>query len=1550
VIRNIIVFILSFLIQADLFAQSSPGFTYQGVAIDQSQLPVKSKKISLRVSVLSESAIGNTVFTETHGPTTDAYGQFSINVGAGAVVNGNITQLQWDRTNYFLKIEADIIGGTNYTLIGVSQIYPVPYALNAYSAGSTLKKLDSLKSEASILKILKRNDSLLLNNATTGIYIQTVDSLSRLLDQVKKLQQKKLNYDSIITVLNKKIDSVGTLIQWQNTTSIKSATPPSTLKNGLIAYYPFNGNANDSSGNNNHGTVNGASLTKDRFGNDNNAYSFDGTNDYIKTTFNLLEKNTARSVSVWFKTSQLHTQVSYPGFPNDQMCLISYGSPQPGGMFDCSLNYNCEGVTLDINNGVFTRPAKTTDNIWHNLIFVSSGPSNQSVDIYYDGLKLNSSNYCLGPGTQNINTGNTLPMTIGSYANETSRFFKGMLDDIRIYNRSLDSNEVVNLYNLEKPSLTAGLVAYYPFNGNANDSSGNGIHGTVNGATPTTDRFGKSNSAYLFKNNYILIPNNKKFETKNYSVSFWASTVSSVRMNPLVKTIYQNANQEQFAFAFNFNNEGVTFSTKYGTECTPGIGWQNNGDVKKYNDGIFHQYTGTVDGNKIRFYVDGKLIKTIIGPNDSSSACFGGDIQVGRNWQIDDTYFDGKIDDIRIYNRALDSTEVVSLYNTEKPSSLTSGLVAYYPFNGNASDSSGNGLNGNVNGAQLTTDRFGKANAAYLFNGVTDKIVVPNSSKLSFQTENKMSLSYWVTIQSLDATKISFIVTKQTGSGDSQDGWNSGIETSKVITVRIQNGSGTPSSFLFSNSKDSISIGKTYHIVQVIDNGTILVYINGSLSSKVTGATGILGDNSSDMYIGMPTWSAGNAKGFNGIIDDIRIYNRPLDSSEVANLYNAEKPSNLTSGLVAYYPFNGNANDESGNSNNGIINGATLSSDRFGNANKSYYFSNSFIRMPNPGPLGTSQRTISFWSKTVSNYTGNGFIVSYGSNNSGGSEFGVRVDNLCGNAPNVDINLSTVSYKSSQPISNNEWHHYTVTYNPTDGPLVTNIKYYVDGNLVKTSCAASGTSQYQINTINEEPLTIGRWCDLTNTQGGGYFFNGNIDDIRIYNRALDSIEVNNLYNSEKPSLTSGLVAYYPFTGNANDSSGNGYNGVVSGATLAADRHGTPNAAYQFNGSSFISAAIAKLPIGVTDRTISFWAKQTAQSTNTIKSGSVFHYGNISTNNRFSCLYWPETPVTILQINDVCTICQNSVVVQDQATAINSWNQVVITVSNKRVICYVNGKKFYYGERTSMNTALTDFIIGKAVDSHEGGEYFRGLIDDIRIYSRSLDSLEIINLYNLEKPINLNAGLVAYYPFTGNANDSSGNNNNGVVTGATLTSDRFNSANSAYNFNGSSNYITVKNSSSISIQSKFSTSVWVLMDGGGCNPRVFEINENLNSCGGYVLAVNGTSNSNRTIHAAGFGSCTKATGFNPSNQISSLKWNHLAYTVDGVTGLGKFYINGELVQTVNGSPISNFSYNNNNLTIGNINSGRCDWWGGKIDDLRLYNRVLNDTEISYLSQH
>ena len=80
------------------------------------------------------------------------------------------------------------------------------------------------------------------------------------------------------------------------------------------------------------------------------------------------------------------------------------------------------------------------------------------------------------------------------------------------------------------------------------------------------------------------------------------------------------------------------------------------------------------------------------------------------------------------------------------------------------------------------------------------------------------------------------------------------------------------------------------------------------------------------------------------------------------------------------------------------------------------------------------------------------------------------------------------------------------------------------------------------------------------------------------------------------------------------------------------------------------------------------------------------------------------------------------------------------------------------------------------------------------------------------PNNLQSGLVAYFPFCGNANDQSANLNNGIVNGPTLTSDRFGNANSAYEFDGSNDYISIPYSSSIGISNTYSISVWFLMTG------------------------------------------------------------------------------------------------------------------------------------------
>ncbi len=75
-------------------------------------------------------------------------------------------------------------------------------------------------------------------------------------------------------------------------------------------------------------------------------------------------------------------------------------------------------------------------------------------------------------------------------------------------------------------ALTDGLMAYYPFNGNANDESGNGNNGTVNGATLTTDRFGDTDSAYSFNESYIAVPDNPSLFSDNLTTSWWVNIES----------------------------------------------------------------------------------------------------------------------------------------------------------------------------------------------------------------------------------------------------------------------------------------------------------------------------------------------------------------------------------------------------------------------------------------------------------------------------------------------------------------------------------------------------------------------------------------------------------------------------------------------------------------------------------------------------------------------------------------------------------------------------------------------------------------------------------------------------------------------------------------------------------------------------------------------------------------------------------------------------------------------------------------------------------------
>lgn len=215
--------------------------------------------------------------------------------------------------------------------------------------------------------------------------------------------------------------------------------------------------------------------------------------------------------------------------------------------------------------------------------------------------------------------------------------------------------------------------------------------------------------------------------------------------------------------------------------------------------------------------------------------------------------------------------------------------------------------------------------------------------------------------------------------------------------------------------------------------------------------------------------------------------------SNTRRLYKKPASSIPTDGLVAYYPFNGNANDESGNGHNGTVTGATLTTDRKGNANSAYHFNtNQYINTGANIPTAinsTAKLTISAWVKTSSSSDFHSIIVS---RNGTGNIIGLSIPNqfyaqLANNSGNWYYTVSPSSY------NNGSWHHIVMTYN---GSV---LSLYIDGNLI-----ASNT--FNINLIVSQSFYIGY-----DTAFGRYMV-GDIDDIRIYNRALTQSEVTLLYN------------------------------------------------------------------------------------------------------------------------------------------------------------------------------------------------------------------------------------------------------------------------------------------------------------------------------------------------------------------------------------------------------------------------------------------------------
>jgi hypothetical protein len=391
----------------------------------------------------------------------------------------------------------------------------------------------------------------------------------------------------------------------------------------------------------------------------------------------------------------------------------------------------------------------------------------------------------------------------------------------------------------------------------------------------------------------------------------------------------------------------------------------------------------------------------------------------------------------------------------------------------------------------------------------------------------------------------------------------------------------------------------------------------------------------------------------------------------------------MPSGLVRQYSFTSGSLLDQNNTNALTPSGSPASvigSD--GDTSSAYLFNGSTEYLSGSAahlPLGASPRTLCAWINP-SSYPTLKMIVSYGSPGTISASIG-----LAFGSNNVGFVGWANDYMPTYKVPLNTWTHICGTYTGTTATI------YVNGSSI-------GSSPYTLNTIAGN-FFIANWVDLTG------HFPGKIDNVQIYNKALNDSEIRNI----SIRISAGLMAMFDFQGDTLDLSVNKNNGtVMGGATLTTDRFGQPNSAYLFNGSNqYINMATSSgLPTGNAARTICAWFRST-----TANPENIISFGTMTTSNGnglakggAAILFYGFADDTVGNHNNLT----------------NVWTHSCGTYNGTTTVLYMNGSQIGSLGK-AWNTIAGAFNIGRRADNVE---FFTGSIDDVRIYNRVLSLNEI----------------------------------------------------------------------------------------------------------------------------------------------------------------------------------------------------------------------------------
>lgn len=853
-----------------------------------------------------------------------------------------------------------------------------------------------------------------------------------------------------------------------------------------------------------------------------------------------------------------------------------------------------------------------------------------------------------------IDTGATLANTINSNSTASGRRVQNPLQCGVIDTNTLTANMHTMLLRLVQwaAGMEGKQEAWWKLNEtsgtSASDSSGNSRTGTVTGTTSWVS--GVLNNGFSFNGSTKIQATGLMGNPRNVSVAAWANLTTADSVGSEIISLGDHfvlrLDDSGSAKAIFYN--GSSYVTASIAMTYAGTGWHHFAAV--FDDGH----------DVLELYIDGALAATTSTTASISWSGLGTNTVIGRNGNGGTTSdFTGTIDDVHVYSYAISAKEVAQLYGLVGRWKLadTSGTTA--------TDATVFNRNGTVTGTPNWSSDCG-GNPVFSFDGSTQYITVANAS--DFQPTSMLSVCAWVkgnTWKDGSGGDVDTILRK----GDATpNNYNLCISSGKVMFCL----DAADTAGILSNTV--LSPGVWYHVAATWDGTTAKIYINGVLDASAAKAAPI-GTDTRLIYIG----GRSGTDYFNGMLRDVRLYNRPLTATEIVQL----------AGLLGWWKFaegsGTTAADSSGLGNTATLSGgASWTSDCTGNNNALLTNGTGGIAQTtapfSPPDIGT----VAFWLRSTGAPASTARIMGLGDNFEIRQQTdGTVAADLCGDGSTTICTVTPITGVGT-------WYHLAFTFDSSTDTY----SIYVNGQLER-----SGTAVSNLQPQTAAVLSFGVRTGTTN------YWSGALRDVRIYNRKLCPTEIASLY---------GLVGYWKMdesTGStAADSSGLGNNGSVIGA--ANWTAGKINNAIQLNGTNHVEVgSLLGTPKSVT---LAAWANLTGADSSGAELISMGDHLSLRMNEGGSLLH--------SYFYNGSTWVGPSL-----SQTYSGWHHFAAVFNDANYLkLYVDG-----AEVASYSTTSSINWIGLGtkteIGCHGNGQTtfdFSGKIDDVRIYNRALCPAEI----------------------------------------------------------------------------------------------------------------------------------------------------------------------------------------------------------------------------------